>query len=162
MAMSHYATPRMTRDIDLVVAFYHRDVERVLDIFSPDYYVAPEAALTAVLHQTSFNVIYQRNLIKVDLMIRKNEEYRKTEFGRKKKVIINGLEGQEIWIVSKEDLILSKLDWAKDSLSAQQLMDVVNLIASGCDWEYLKLWSTQLHLTDMLTRVTPSETPPPR
>ena len=56
---------------------------------------------------------------------------------------------------SKEDIILSKLDWAKDSLSQRQLSDVQNLIASGCDMAYLREWSVKLNLTDMLTRVSP-------
>lgn len=58
-------------------------------------------------------------------------------------------------MVSKEDLILSKLDWARDSLSTRQIADVENLIATGCDLEYVKAWSAKLNLTDMLTRVLP-------
>ena len=34
--------------------------------------------------------------------------------------------------MSKEDLIISKLYWAKDSHSEQQLRDVKNLAATGC------------------------------
>lgn len=56
--------------------------------------------------------------------------------------------------MSKEDLILSKLEWARDSLSERQLNDVENLPASGVDQEYLKAWSQKLNLTDMLTRVS--------
>ena len=52
-------------------------------------------------------------------------------------------------------LILSKLDWAKESLSDRQLSDVQNLIATRCDTDYLPEWSAQLNLTDMLTRVFP-------
>jgi hypothetical protein len=61
----------------------------------------------------------------------------------------------EAWVVSKEDLILSKLDWARQSLSERQLSDVKNLLATGCDMDYLRAWSAKLNLTDMLTRVSP-------
>ena len=60
-----------------------------------------------------------------------------------------------MWIVSKEDLILSKLDWARDSQSQRQLADVENLLATGDDLNYLEIWSQKLNLTDMLTRVSP-------
>ncbi len=50
---------------------------------------------------------------------------------------------------------LSKLHWARESLSERQLADVENLIATGCDMDYLKEWSARLNLTDMLTRVSP-------
>ena len=62
--------------------------------------------------------------------------------------------GHPLWIVSKEDLILSKLDWARESQSERQLSDVENLLATGADMEYLKTWSQKLNLTAMLTRVS--------
>lgn len=37
VAMNYYAQPRMTRDIDLVVALAPEDGERVRQIFEPDY-----------------------------------------------------------------------------------------------------------------------------
>src|SRR5205809_3377081 len=40
MAMNYYAQPRMTRDIDIVIAITHQDVERVGALFRPDYYVS--------------------------------------------------------------------------------------------------------------------------
>ncbi len=62
---------------------------------------------------------------------------------------------RDIDIVSKEDLILSKLDWARESQSQRQLSDVENLLATGADLNYLQTWSRKLNLTDMLTRVSP-------
>lgn len=152
VALNCYAQPRMTRDIDLVVVFFLKDAARIEQVLGPDYYVSPEAARDAVLHQSSFNAIHQRSLTKVDFMVRKQEEYRHHEFARRVRVRV---EDFEVWVVSKEDLVLSKLDWARDSHSQRQLADVENLIATGCDMEYLRAWSVRLNLTDMLTRVSP-------
>ena len=152
VALNCYALPRMTRDIDLVVAFQLSDVATIELVLGNDYYVSPDAAREAVLNQTSFNAIHQATLTKVDFMIRKGEDYRLHEFERRVEVVV---EGFGVWVVSKEDLILSKLDWARESLSERQLADVENLIATGCDMEYLREWSAKLSLTDMLTRVFP-------
>ena len=152
VALNCYAQPRMTRDIDLVVAFMLEDVERIETVLGAEYYVSPEAAREAALHQSSFNAIHQSSLTKVDFMIRKDEEYRRHEFTRRTRVSV---EGFEVWVVSKEDLILSKLHWARESQSQRQLADVENLIATGCDMDYLRVWSARLNLTDMLTRVSP-------
>lgn len=84
-------------------------------------------------------------------MIRKREDYRLVEFERRQKIEING---RPLWIVSKEDFILSKLDWARESQSQRQLSDVENLLATEIDQDYLKLWSQKLNLTDMLTQVS--------
>ena len=37
MAMNYYAQPRMTRDIDLVVALSPQDTDTVVRLFTPDY-----------------------------------------------------------------------------------------------------------------------------
>lgn len=66
--------------------------------------------------------------------MRKNEDYRRAEFERRTTV---DLEGARIWLVSKEDLILSKLLWAKQSVSEMQRCDVQNLLATGADRAYL-------------------------
>ncbi|MDB6071341.1 MAG: hypothetical protein JWL81_2512 [Verrucomicrobiales bacterium] len=151
MALNCYAQPRMTRDIDLVVAFYLKDAQRIEEILGPDYYVSNDAARQAVLHQSSFNAIHQSSLTKVDLMIRKHEEFRHHEFRRRVRLRVADF---DVWVVSKEDLILSKLDWARDSQSSRQFSDVENLIATGCDMDYLREWSVKLNLTDTLTRVS--------
>jgi hypothetical protein len=152
VALNCYTQPRMTRDIDLVVAFYLKDAARIEEVLGPGYYVSAEAAREAVLHQSSFNAIDQKTLLKVDFMVRKRTEYRQLEFTRRQRL---RLEDFEVWVVTKEDLILSKLDWARDSQSQRQITDVENLIAAGCDVDYLKTWSAKLNLTDMLTRVFP-------
>ncbi len=144
VALNCYAQPRMTRDIDLVVAFHLNDAARIHTILGQDYYVSQDVARDAVTHESSFNAIHQTTLIKVDFMVRKREGYRLHEFARRQRLKVADF---EVWVVSKEDLILSKLDWARESQSERQLADVENLIASGCDAAYLRTWSAALNLT---------------
>jgi hypothetical protein len=40
---------------------------------------------------------------------------------------------ETLWIVSKEDFILSKLGWARQSQSERQRSDVENLLGTGLD-----------------------------
>ena len=50
------------------------------------------------------------------------------------------------WVISKEDLILSKLAWAKDSSSEKQFGDIRSLVESGGEVGSLKLAIRQLDL----------------
>ena len=54
------------------------------------------------------------------------------------------------FIVSKEDLIISKLFWAKDLHSELHLADVRNLLVTGYDENYLKSWTRELGLDNLL------------
>src|SRR5712691_2359468 len=48
VAMNHYAVPRMTRDIDLVVELSSADVDRVCRLFEADFDVDRQAVHRAV------------------------------------------------------------------------------------------------------------------
>jgi hypothetical protein len=147
MAMNYYAQPRMTRDIDVVIAIASDDVDRVAALFRPDYYVSEENIRESLARESSFNLIHQESVIKVDCIIRKSSEYRRLEFERRQKISIRDF---TTFIVNKEDLIISKLFWAKNSRSEVQLGDVRNLLATGYDAVYLQHWTRELRLDNLL------------
>src|SRR4029434_9701858 len=147
MAMNYYAQPRMTRDIDIVIAITPEDVGRISALFRPDYYVSEQNIRESLAHESIFNLIHQESVIKVDCIIRKSSEYRRIEFERRQKISIVDF---TTFIVSKEDLIISKLSWAKDSHSEIQLGDVKNLLATGYDAGYLQRWTRELELVNLL------------
>ena len=147
MAMNYYAQPRMTRDIDVVIAIAPEDVHRLAALFHPDYYVSEESIRESIVRESIFNLIHQDSVIKVDCIIRKRSEYRLVEFERRQRISILDF---TTFIVSKEDLIISKLFWAKDSHSEIQLGDVKNLLATGYDAAYLQRWTHELVLDNLL------------
>lgn len=147
MALNYYAQPRMTRDIDVVIAIAPRDVQRVIDLFRADYYVSEQSIRESLAQESIFNLIHNESVIKVDCIVRKRSKYRKVEFERRQKISILNF---TTYIVSKEDLIISKLFWARDSRSELQLSDVKNLLATGFDADYLKRWTRELKLDSLL------------
>ena len=147
MAMNYYAQPRMTRDIDVVIAIGPEDVSRVAALFRPDYYVSEQNIRESLVRESIFNLIHQESVIKVDCIIRKRTEYRRVEFERRQMISLLDF---ATFIVSKEDLIISKLFWAKDSHSELQFGDVRNLLATGYDIPYLRRWTHELGLDTLL------------
>ena len=147
MAMNYYAQPRMTRDIDIVIAITPEDVGRISALFRPDYYVSEQNIRESLAHESIFNLIHQESVIKVDCIIRKKNEYRRVEFERRQRISILDF---TTFIVSKEDLIISKLFWAKNSHSEVQLNDVRNLLATGYEAAYLRRWTRELRLDNLL------------
>ena len=152
MAMNYYAQPRMTRDIDLVVALVPSDSDKVVRLFHPDYYFSREAIQSSIAAQSLFNLIHQESVIKVDCIIRKNHPYRRIEFERRQRIEI---EDFSTWIASKEDLIISKLEWAQPSHSELQLRDVKNLAETGCDLPYVEHWTKELGLFSLWQECLP-------
>jgi len=73
MAMNCYAQPRMTRDIDIVVALRPADAARFVQLFGPDYCVLREAVESPIApvatapifnggHRNWESVVYGRKL----------------------------------------------------------------------------------------------------
>jgi hypothetical protein len=152
MAMNYHAQPRMTRDIDFVVALNAGSAETIIRLFHPDYYLSGDAVRDAIANGSIFNLIHQGTVIKVDCIVRKTTPYRLAEFERRQRIAIDDF---STWIVSKEDLIVSKLDWARDSRSEIQLRDVKNLAASGIDRVYIEHWTKELGLLNLWQECSP-------
>lgn len=156
-AAHFYQVPRMTRDIDLVIEVLNPDADRLFQLFQDEFYVLSKETIKEVIErQGMFNIIHNETLFKVDFIIRKNSLYRKTEFARRQRLkLLTSEETVEVWVVSPEDLIVSKLFWAKDSLSSLQLRDVKSLISSipKLDKNYIEEWVQKLQLNHVYEKV---------
>ena len=151
MAMAFYSTPRMTRDIDVIIQVSSIDVNKIRNLFSDDFYIDEASVRQAILSRGMFNIIHNDSVIKVDFIIRKDEEYRIEEFSRKREIDIEGI---SVWVVAPEDLILSKLIWVKRSQSELQLRDAQQMVAlKELDNKYLEKWSKILGVYDLLGKV---------
>jgi hypothetical protein len=150
LAMSFYARPRMTRDIDFVVALESAKVEQLTVALGADYHADVGAITVALREGRPWNVVHLPSLVKIDLIPRKDTPYRHAEFERRHRVELAGV---PLWIVSVEDLILSKLDWSRDSRSEQQRRDVALLLEATLDRAYLDKWATHLGLAGLLKEV---------
>ncbi len=144
VAMGIYVPSRNSLDVDVVINLKEEDISTFINLFSKRYYMNPATIREEVKSRGMFNMIDNQSSFKVDFLILKNSEYRSHEFERKYKV--NFL-GTEIWTVSIEDLILSKLIWIQELESDMQKRDIASLLLyKPIDFNYLSKWITKLHL----------------
>ena len=100
-----------------------------------------------------FNIIDMESGWKADLIIRKPRAFSREEFDRRRRV---DLFGHGFWVVSPEDVILSKLEWIKDRKSEVQYADALGVAVvqyHSLDHRYLQKWATELGVADSLDRV---------
>jgi predicted nucleotidyltransferase len=142
VALNYYTIPRMTRDIDIVIEL--NDIDNFYKAFKEEYYIDYAMVSDALKKQHMFNIIHLEEVIKIDFIIKKDTEYRKTEFERRNQIDIDDL---KVFIVSIEDLIISKLLWAKDSKSEIQINDVKNLMKEKIDFDYIQEWVNKLNIS---------------
>lgn len=149
-AMSAYGEIRFTRDIDVVVQITEKDVARITRKFETEYYVSDESIRNAIARKSMFNVISNTHGGKVDCIVMKDDEYARYSFTRRWKASVSGL---DFWVTTKEDLIIAKLNWARDSHSEMQIRDIANLTSSEYDSIYVSEWIERLDLNGIWSEV---------
>lgn len=144
MAMNIYTIPRMTRDLDIVINLKLSDIDSFSEIFRKRFYIYKEGIAKEIKNRGMFNVIDNDSGIKIDFIVRKDSEFHLNEFDRRKKVNAFGF---EVYVVSIEDLIISKINWIQDYKSEVQVGDIRNLLSnSEVDIEYVKKWCNKMNL----------------
>lgn len=144
MALSQYAIPRSTVDIDIIVAINTAVLPEFFDEFQNDYYIPVGSARNAVARSSMFNVLNNATLVKVDCILLKSDEFQQHAFKRRQHINYAG--EVDLWIISREDLMISKLIWSQKSGSSRQLDDVASIIKNGFDAGYLSYWVEKLGL----------------
>src|SRR5690606_37286100 len=113
-----------TRDFDFIVHLEPKNIDRFVDNFKDGYYCDKDAVNEAVKRQGMFNIIDHESGFKADFVVLKSEPFRQTEFERKVEM---NFYGRTIYVVSPEDLLISKLIWIQDLQSPIQMEDIRNI-----------------------------------
>ncbi len=153
-ASSFHGTPRATQDVDLVIAPTARQLRHLVRLLpETEYYISEDAALAALNRQGQFNVVDFATGWKIDLIIRKNRAFSRSDFDRRSAVEVFGL---QLFIASPEDVVVAKLERAKAGRSQRQLEDAANILrarSDELDRSYIEHWVTELGVQDEWARV---------
>lgn len=150
---SYHGQPRATKDIDIVIAPTEEQLLSFVDSLGANYYVSLKAVRDAFSHKSMFNVIDSHSGWKADFILRKERTFSRQEFTRKRNVDFGGI---DVWVTSPEDMILSKLEWSKNSLSEQQFHDALGIAVvqwDRLDVDYLCKWAKELQVKDSLKQL---------
>jgi hypothetical protein len=144
VAMSLYIVPRATRDFDFIIHLLPKDIDSFIKKFQDGYYCDKDSIQEAVKNHGLFNIIDHDSGFKADFVILKDDPFRQEEFKRR---IQMDYFGKSIYVVSPEDLLISKLIWIQDLQSAIQMLDIKHLAEiDTLDWPYISQWIAKLKL----------------
>lgn len=149
LASAYYAAPRATQDVDLVIDTDPAALDRVVSgLAGAGFYVDQGAAHEALKSHGQFNAIDPVGGWKVDLIIKKDRPFSRTEFARRASASLLGV---EVSVASLEDVLLAKLEWSQLGDSELQRRDVTQLLERAgdrLDLSYVERWVVDLGLSD--------------
>jgi hypothetical protein len=144
VAFNLYAIPRSTRDIDMVAAIETGNVPPLIEAIRDRFYFKEESILEEIKRKGLFNIIDTESSFKIDIIIRNDEPYEIEKFNRSRKMEVDGF---SVWIITLEDLIISKFQWIRQIDSDLQKNDIRLLLENPCiDMDYISKWVETLRL----------------
>src|ERR1051326_1521902 len=165
-ASNLFGDSRGTQDIDIVVSANAEQIRALLDSFpKTQYYFDLNAALEACRHKSMFNILDMERGWKIDVIFQKPGAYHEHAFRRRSAAQIDGV---DVVALTPEDVIISKLLWAKMGDSSLQIRDVAGVLKvqqHSLDLPYIEKWVAELGLLSQWNdarRLFPWGPPPPK
>ncbi len=151
LASAAYGEPRLTLDIDVVAALTGAQLPRFLSFFPvPEFYVSSDAAAEAVRSEKQFNIIHPASGWKVDIIVKKTDEFDRSRFARKRSIPV--FPDRSVSVASPEDIIIKKMEYFQEGGSEKHLRDISGILrvsGDGLDFPYIEVWADRKGLTEI-------------
>ena len=156
IASAVYGEPRATNDIDVIATLTERQARGLVTQLGDDFYANEDSAADAARRRSSFNVIDNHSLIKVDIFVPAPGPLGVGQLARIRH--LSAFPGMRaVPILGPEDIVLQKLRWHRSGggVSDRQWRDIVSILrilGSRIDSAYLEEVAVQESLGDSLER----------
>ena len=156
VATSAYGVARTTLDVDVVIDLPAGLVARFVAELEEEYLAEIGAVTDAVRRRSSFNLIHQATIIKIDVFVPATDGFGRESFRRERRDTLESVDGaREFVLATPEDMILHKLVWYElgHRIAVRQWDDVVGVVAvnhASLDWDYVTRWAAILDVGEFV------------
>ncbi len=155
LASSMHGVMRSTLDVDIVADMKLEHIKPLVAALSKEFYADDEMMKDAIEHHSSFNLIHYETAFKADIFIRKLRAFDQMQLERRRTSVIATDPEYSVYVVSPEDIILSKLEWYRmgGEVSDRQWRDILGVLktrAGELEMDYLRKWANELKVADLL------------
>lgn len=154
VASSLAGEPRMTLDVDFMIAHDVPKTVVLAERLSSAFYVDIESATEAAAKQTSFNAIEFASSVKVDFFVAEAKPFAEQALRRRRRVELPSTGA--LWFYAPEDLIVRKLLWFRNGneVSERQWRDVLGMLRlnTTLDVQLMSAAARDAGVADLLVR----------
>lgn len=152
-----YGEPRLTNDVDIVIALAIDDVPRLRAAFArPEYYVPPAEMIDAEVQRTlhgHFNIIHGATALKADLYPAGDDPLHRWGLAQRRHVAVRN---ESVAVAPPEYVVIRKLEYLRasgsdkhrrdiqailrmvgDQLDRQRILDEVRRLGLEAEWQTL-------------------------
>jgi len=159
-ASSIHGIARPTQDLDLIAAIPPNQIAGLVTALQSDFYVDSESIQSAIRFRRSFNLIHLQTGFKIDVFPVVSHALGAQQLKRRRIEQSSVLGGPAVTfpVISPEDTVLVKLSWYRDGGESSErqwndLRNIVKVQGERLDQAYLREWSRELGVSDLLKRL---------
>lgn len=152
-ASNYYGIPRSTKDADFVIETKAAVSTGLAGILGSDFTLDPRLSFETNTGTFRQLLRHRAKAFKIELFLLSEDPHDQARFSRRRQV---HLFERQLWLPSPEDVIVTKLRWArgKDTADAQAVLAVQRDIL---DWPYIEEWcrkhETLARLRELLSEI---------
>jgi hypothetical protein len=136
-ARNFHAFPRSTKDADIVLAVDVTGLNRFETELGPDFSLDPQTTFETNTGTFRHTLIHKATEFKTELFLLSNDDFDQERFRRRVAFNFNGCDS---FVLSAEDVILSKLRWFRPK-DVEDIRDVMTAKMASLDWNYIQRWA---------------------
>ncbi len=156
-----YGVSRSTKDADIVVEMGDVSIQSVARRVAPEIALDRQMTFESVTGTTRHIFQVADIAFKIEVFRLSEDPHDQLRFKRRERVFLPHLD-RESFVPQPEDVIVTKLRWARDAARGKDRDDVKDVIATCgevLDWDYIHRWADE-HGTRALLEEIRAEIPP--
>ena len=148
-ASNFYGIPRSTEDADFVLQIAGGVSADFAAKLGAGFELDPQLSFETITGTHRQYLRHVRTAFKIELFMLSKDAHDQERFARRCE---QNLFGRKVWLLSPEDVIITKLRWAR-SKDEDDVRDVISVQREKLDWPYIQKWC-QVHRTlDLLSKI---------
>lgn len=123
-----YGEPRVTHDVDLVLALARSDTARIAELFPLDEFYPPEEIIVQEVLRAQrghFNLIHHESGFKADVYLANRDPFHKWALSERRLVEVDG---EPVHVAPLEYVIVRKLEFYREGGSEKHLRDIEGML----------------------------------
>jgi hypothetical protein len=154
-----YGVPRSTRDADFVIQFDSESLFQLANRLGASFRLDPQMTFETTTLTFRHIIDVVGTLFKIELFHLSDEPHDQERFRRRRRL---KMQNREVSVAAAEDVIITKLRWAKGarrSKDRDDVQDVIVVQGKNIDWPYVYTWCDRHGTRDLLDEIRRSIPP---
>jgi hypothetical protein len=152
-ATNVYGVARATKDADLVVQFGPGQLGKLVESLEPELVCDRQLRFESVTGTRKIELHDPETTFTVELFWHSDDPHDQERFTRRKNISIFG---REVWVLSREDVLVTKLRWLLIANRPKDRIDIKSVIAvqgDAIDWPYVESWCERHRTRALLEQI---------